>query len=445
MTNEEIAKKEIEKRLKMLECSYEMYEKSKVDMLKRRKNDVDKFGNKKFSDDATEEDMSILENMEQDVLDQYAQLGGDVETLKERVAKKRKTINRSKLEEIMKKMSVEEDMKSYAAKISEDGYVTVETEKEKPVKKETTEDVKYNQPLMDYNMGHNQVFDTVPLPSNGEAYKSKLASLPVGYLTAYDENIIVSPNLYRDGTFLDYIIKNKLMTNKISVDDLLVGDRDAIILYLRSSSYGPEFPVTATDGETGKQFESVVDLTKLKYKEFTLKGDEDGYFDFQLPVSKDNIKFKFMTIGDVRKLEKMEKEETVGLKKSSLNSLVAQMTDFANDSDIQPMDKKKVTDSIKVVKDYIETITEEEVLFTHSITNKLIMSVVNINGITDRKFITNYVMGMNVRDSSALRKYITEHEPGIDFNIEVERPESLGGGSVKMFLTLDQFIFLNIA
>ena len=52
---------------------------------------------------------------------------------------------------------------------------------------------------------------------------------------------------------------------------------------------------------------------------------------------------------------------------------------------------------------------------------------------------------MNVRDSSALRRYITDNEPGIDFNVTVEKPASLGGGSLTMFLTLDQFIFLNIA
>ena len=52
---------------------------------------------------------------------------------------------------------------------------------------------------------------------------------------------------------------------------------------------------------------------------------------------------------------------------------------------------------------------------------------------------------MPVKDSLALRKYITENEPGMDFNIEVEKPESLGGGSQKLFLQFDQFMFLNIA
>ena len=50
LTQEELEQKEIAKRLKVLESSYEMYEKSKVDMLKHRQEDVDKFGNKKYSD-----------------------------------------------------------------------------------------------------------------------------------------------------------------------------------------------------------------------------------------------------------------------------------------------------------------------------------------------------------------------------------------------------------
>ena len=52
---------------------------------------------------------------------------------------------------------------------------------------------------------------------------------------------------------------------------------------------------------------------------------------------------------------------------------------------------------------------------------------------------------MNVRDSSALRKYMAANEPGIDYNIQIQKPESLGGGSMEVFLQLDQYIFLNIA
>ena len=68
-----------------------------------------------------------------------------------------------------------------------------------------------------------------------------------------------------------------------------------------------------------------------------------------------------------------------------------------------------------------------------------------VDGITERQYINDFIKKMNVKDSTALRRYMTQNEPGVDYNIEVERPASLGGGSFKTFLQLDQFLFLNIA
>jgi hypothetical protein len=70
--------------------------------------------------------------------------------------------------------------------------------------------------------------------------------------------------------------------------------------------------------------------------------------------------------------------------------------------------------------------------------------VKSVDGITDVKYIRDFILSMNVRDSVALRRYITENEPGIDYTITVNRPESLGGGSFKTFLQLDKFLFLNL-
>ena len=64
--------------------------------------------------------------------------------------------------------------------------------------------------------------------------------------------MIVSPNLYRDNLILDYILQEKLLSQEIDPMDLLEGDRDAIILFLRASGYGNEYPISATDEETGK-------------------------------------------------------------------------------------------------------------------------------------------------------------------------------------------------
>ena len=69
------------------------------------------------------------------------------------------------------------------------------------------------------NMDTTSQYDVIQLPSNGQCYRSKVDRLPVAYLTAYDENIITSPNLYKDGLVLDYILKSKVVNNEINVDD----------------------------------------------------------------------------------------------------------------------------------------------------------------------------------------------------------------------------------
>ena len=88
-----------------------------------------------------------------------------------------------------------------------------------------------------------------------------------------------------------------------------MGDRDAIILWLRATGYGNEFPITATDNESGKQFDAVVDLSKINFKPFTLKGDENGFFDFETPNTHDKIKFRFLTSGDIDYLNELDEEE----------------------------------------------------------------------------------------------------------------------------------------
>ena len=96
---------------------------------------------------------------------------------------------------------------------------------------------------------------------------------------------------------------------EIDPDDLLDGDRDAIILFLRSSAYGNMYSVSTTDPETKKQFDTQIDLSKLKYKDYNLVGDENGYFDYELPLTKDKVKFKFLTHKDYANLAKLDEVE----------------------------------------------------------------------------------------------------------------------------------------
>lgn len=83
--------------------------------------------------------------------------------------------------------------------------------------------------------------------------------------------------------------------------------------------------------------------------------------------------------------------------------------------------------------------------YTKIMTNSLQLQIVAINGNYDHEYIRKYINNMPARDSMMLRKYINDNRPGINFDITVERPESLGGGSFQTFLNWDDSVFLNIA
>lgn len=310
-----------------------------------------------------------------------------------------------------------------------------------PSESTTVDDKAFN------NVDPSLPYDIIQLPSNGQTYRNKVDRVPVAYLTAYDENMITSPNLYKDGLVIDFLLKNKVMNSAINVDDLVSGDADAIILFLRATSYGPDFPIVANDPETGEQIETTVDLTTLKPREFKLVGDENGYFDFETPIRKDKIKFRYLTRKQERKLRQVTEIEGCGTKAEMLErerqSLLAALVD---DRYISDTERKNIQAAIKSMETWGKKLREvNDSEFTKVMTNNLQMQIVSVNGETDKEYIRKYVYTMPARDSLMLRRYINDNRPGIDFDIEVQRPESLGGGSFKTFLNWDDSVFLNIS
>lgn len=430
--------------LAQLRSSYAMYEKAKKETEEKRNNLTDKNGNKIYNEESIKKTLSLMEKMQEDVKEEYLKYGGDIETIgdviptdsyKDEIKEEEQTVTENTQQETY---MPNKEVLDYMNNVQN----TFEIKKIKEIPSMPNS-------ALDFDLTKiKEAFDVIPLPSKGECYPNKLGKLAVSYLTAYDENIIVSPNLYNDGTFLDYLIKAKVINPAVNTDNLLPGDRDAIILWLRATGYGNEFPVTVTDDETGKQFESVIDLSQIKYKDFTLHGDENGHFTFTLPVTKDEVKFKFLSYKDIEILNEIEKNESLSVKRNSLKSATDTITDLKNKHLTETFSKnlsKKIDDAIKTLDEWYYSIeVDEETTISRALTNRLIASIISINGINDEKYIREYVVKMNIKDSSALRKYIVNNEPGLDYTVEVERPKSLGGGSMKTFLTLDQFIFLNI-
>lgn len=301
--------------------------------------------------------------------------------------------------------------------------------------------------IADNNSNTVDAYDVIPLPSNGECYKSKIGRIPVAYLTAYDENLITSPNLYRDGLVIDLLLKNKILDKTINPDDLVNGDVDAIVLFLRATSYGTDFPISVSDPKTGKNIETVVDLSTIKLKEFKLKADEDGHFDFTLPKTQKLVKFKYLTRKEEKNLRTLNELENKALVASNLRAAKKTIEDSLKaDDTLDGKEKTVIFDEAKKLETWAKRIeSKRRIQFNKAITNRMEMQIVSIDGITDRKKIKQMVDSMPAYDSLKLRKYILDNEPGVNFEIEVKRPESLGGGSFKTFLSWDDTVFLNIA
>ncbi len=227
----------------------------------------------------------------------------------------------------------------------------------------------------------NQPYDIIPLPSGGKFYPGKKSSVKVAYLTTADENILTSPNLVESGQFLEILINRKLLEPGLRYRDLIPGDRNAIMIWLRATGYGEKYPVLITD-EDGTEFESEVNLSELKTINLTLEPESNGLYNFELPLSKHIINFKLLTVGDIDDLESMVDK----LKKGVIN--------------------------------------EEQTLI-------LERQVVSVDGNTDKNFIKNFINSMRVLDAQELRSYISEIKCDIDLMITVGTP---GGGSITTFL-----------
>ena len=326
--------------------------------------------------------------------------------------------------------------------------MSVPDEKPEPVEVKPKEEKKKSNAVKieDFNLADIPPYvqyDIIPLPSKGECYAHKKGRIPVAYLTASDENLIASPNMYRDGNLLDVILRRKILDKSINVDELCSGDRDAIIMWLRATAYGDEFPIVATHPDTRKQYNINVPLSSFKYYDFKLKGNENGLFEYKTENG-DVIEFKFLTKKDEDDLRNKVTEQVTDVNRISILKSISDIRDSMNYlSDISKEDLNNMTEDIEEILEIIGNHMPEGEQYTSVITEQMISHTVSVNGNKDRDFIKNFVENMRTKDSVAYRKYISDNKPGVDFTIKVNIPESDGGGSFDTFLRFDDSVFIN--
>jgi len=223
--------------------------------------------------------------------------------------------------------------------------------------------------------------EIIDLPSQGHFYpvNSPLSSgkLELKYMTAREEDILTSQNLIKKGVVLDELLKALIVSPDVKLEDIFIGDKNAIFVAARRLSYGDKYPAKITCPKCGAQSDIEIDLAQVKIKDFDfskyVKGE--NAFKFELPISKKTVVYKFLTHKDEQDID----AELKGLAKVTKNS--------------------------------------------PEMTTRLKYMIVSVDGNSDRGAVKKFVDNMLARDSMALRKVMREMTPDMDMTFDFKCPE----------------------
>lgn len=215
-------------------------------------------------------------------------------------------------------------------------------------------------------------YEWLELPSKGQCYPitSPLrdGKVAVQYLTAMDENIIFSENLYQKDNICTALLQKKVMGN-IDVSCLCSGDKEAIIWWLRKTGYGNQYRLSD---------DTEINLDDIRYKEFNLKGDDNGYFTY-ITDNGDKITYHLLSF----------KEEENG-----------------------------ISDALKKTEKYIKqniSMNDIQMLFKKNIFEKMLIS---INGKTNKKSIKQWLEKSTYDELCSFEHFFIKNFPGLETDVE---------------------------
>ena len=220
--------------------------------------------------------------------------------------------------------------------------------------------------------------EEIELPSKGLVYSkdNPLSSgkVEIKYMTAKEEDILSNQAYIENGTVLDKLLESVIIS-KIDIKDLIIGDKNAVLIATRILGYGSDYKITINNKQ------QTVDLSELENKEFDestmLEGKNE--FSFTLPHSDTKITYKILDGHDEKKIER----ELKGLKKLNKNSSPEAST-------------------------------------------RLKYTLTSVNGETEtksiREFVDNYFLA---RDARAFRDHLRQTQPDVDLNVILDSGEEV--------------------
>ena len=235
-------------------------------------------------------------------------------------------------------------------------------------------------------MAENKKYDfpteVITLPSEGKCYPEdhplSSGELEIKYMTAKEEEILASQNLISKGVVLDKLFESIIADKKINIDDIIIGDKNAIVLATRILGYGPEYKiqVPSIEGQTEIQ----IDLSKVQTKDVDLDIlNRENIYEWVTPVGKNVIKWRMLTHGD----EKMI------------------------DTDVRAMNRLN--------KDGASA----------ELTTRYRYMIKSVDGKEDTKSIVDFVNNKFLaRDTRAFRTHIKELQPDMKMEFEYDNPNT---------------------
>ena len=209
--------------------------------------------------------------------------------------------------------------------------------------------------------------EIVELPSKGKLYPegSELSKgqVEIKYMSAAEEDILTNQSYITKGTVFDKLLKS-VIVSKINYDDLLIGDKNAIMVATRVLGYGNDYSFS----HNGQLVKVDLSLCENKPLHDVLENTNINEFHFELPFSKNNITFKLLTHKDEQDLNR----EIEGLKKIHKDTV------------------PELSTRLKYIITSVEGKREKQDV---------------------REFVDKYLLA---RDSRALRSYIKEIQPDVD-------------------------------
>ena len=239
----------------------------------------------------------------------------------------------------------------------------------------------------------------VPIPSFGLVYHPNsplynIKEIEVRFMTAADEDILTSRSLLRSGKAIDAVLQSCIIDKRINAEELLSGDKNALITFLRVSGYGHDYKVEIDCPSCAETSKYEFDLSKLQMKTLDIEPVAPGEnrFQYQLPSGTD-VEFKYLNSAEEKAI-----------------------------SDVQDKLKRSTNSPID-----------------RNVTTRLKNVIISVNGDNNPAMINQFVDSLNVRDSRSLRKYVEDNTPDIDMSQDFECPHCGHRGEVEVPISVGFF------